>query len=59
MVRMHECLACGYCYVPSDGVPAAGVGPGTPFDELPEDFTCPACGAPRERFVPLERGPTR
>ncbi|MCK4350873.1 MAG: rubredoxin [Candidatus Krumholzibacteria bacterium] len=50
---MRECLDCSYCYVPAEGAPARGISPGTPFDDLPDDFTCPSCGASRERFVPL------
>jgi rubredoxin len=50
---MYECLSCGYSYVPDDGSPASGVSPGTPFDELPDGFVCPACGADLERFVSI------
>jgi rubredoxin len=30
------------------------VEPGTPFAELPEDWRCPHCDAPREKFLKLE-----
>lgn len=36
----HVCLDCGYLFVPGD----------VPFEQLPEDFACPACGAPKRRF---------
>ncbi len=54
---MNECLECGYVYLPADGAPAAGVSPGTPFEELPAAFACPACGSDRDRFVELESPP--
>jgi len=44
------CKVCGYVYDPADGDPVAGVGPGTPFEDLPEDWVCPACGAPKSEF---------
>ncbi|MFO7769101.1 MAG: rubredoxin [bacterium] len=50
---MYECLSCGYVYQPADGVPAAGVSPGTSFHDLPSGFFCPACGSGRDRFVRL------
>ena len=50
---MYECLDCSYCYMPAEGAPARGISPGTPFEDLPDDFSCPACGGPRERFVPF------
>lgn len=48
---MFECLSCGYFYVPEDGVPGAGVSPGTRFEDLPEGFVCPACGSAWDQFV--------
>jgi rubredoxin len=52
---MHECLECGYVYVPADGVPSAGVSPGTDFEDVPEGFSCPACGAAAASFAPVSR----
>jgi len=49
---MFECLSCGYFYVPEDGAPGSGISPGTAFQDLPEDFVCPACGAARDQFMP-------
>ncbi|MGC7847667.1 rubredoxin [Desulforudis sp. 1088] len=39
-----------YVYDPDAGDPAGGVPPGTPFAELPEDWTCPVCGASKDVF---------
>ena len=39
-----ECLACGYVYDPETGDPDAGIEPGTPFEEIPDNWICPECG---------------
>jgi rubredoxin len=43
------CELCGYVYDPAKG--ADGVAPGTPFEELPDDWVCPECLAEKDRFV--------
>jgi len=49
-----ECLVCGYIYDPAEGDPEGGVPPSTPFEELPDDWVCPECGAAKEMFEKLE-----
>ena len=49
-----ECTACGYIYDPKKGDPENGISPGTPFEELPEDWVCPQCGVPKDLFVKLD-----
>jgi rubredoxin len=49
-----ECLVCGYVYDPELGDPDGGINPGTPFEELPEEWVCPECGAPKDQFKKLE-----
>lgn len=44
------CSVCGYVYDPADGVPEAGVEPGTRFEDLPDDFVCPICGVGKDMF---------
>jgi rubredoxin len=46
----YECLACGYTYEPKKGDNRNQIEPGTPFTELPADWRCPVCGAPKSRF---------
>lgn len=48
----YECLVCGYIYDPEKGDPSAGVQPGTAFDDLPDDWVCPECGAGKDMFEP-------
>lgn len=46
----YVCTICGYVYDPSEGDPDNGVEPGTAFEDLPEDWVCPECGAGKEDF---------
>ncbi len=46
-----ECRACGYTYEPEKGDSRSDVSPGTPFDDLPEDWRCPVCGARKAQFA--------
>ncbi len=50
-----ECTACGYIYNPEEGDPEKGdpdngIKPGTPFEEIPDDWVCPQCGVGKEFF---------
>lgn len=44
------CVICGYTYNPEDGDPSIGITPGTPFENLPEDYKCPICNASKDYF---------
>lgn len=46
----YECSVCGYVYDPAQGDPDNGVAPGTKFEDIPEDWVCPTCGAPKSEF---------
>lgn len=50
----YVCIVCGYEYDPEAGDPDSGINPGTPFEEIPEDWVCPVCGATKDQFEPLE-----
>ena len=45
------CEPCGYVYDPAEGDPDNGIEPGTAFENLPEDWVCPVCGATKDMFV--------
>jgi len=49
-----ECTVCGYVYDPEQGHPELGIAPGTPFEDLPDDFLCPVCGVGKELFSETE-----
>jgi len=44
------CTVCGYVYDPNEGDPQGGIDAGTAFEDLPDDWVCPVCGAPKEAF---------
>ncbi|RTZ92904.1 MAG: rubredoxin [Deltaproteobacteria bacterium] len=46
----YVCQVCGYVYDPSQGDPESDIAPGTSFDDLPEDWVCPVCGAGKSEF---------
>ena len=53
-MKKYVCDVCGYVYEPVDGDPDNGIAPGTPFEDIPEDWTCPLCGVSKENFSPEE-----
>jgi len=46
----YVCDLCGWEYDEELGDPDNGIAPGTKFEDLPEDFTCPLCGAEKSSF---------
>lgn len=46
-----ECLACGYTYEPIKGDDRSEIPPGVPFPDIPLNWRCPVCGAPKKRFA--------
>ena len=49
-MKKFVCDLCGYVYDPAAGDPEGGVEPGTDFNDIPEDWVCPLCGAGKESF---------
>ncbi|MGW5063406.1 rubredoxin [Streptomyces sp. NPDC004096] len=47
------CMSCGDIYDPAEGDPAAGIAPGTAFEDLPDDYICPICGARKSDYEPM------
>ncbi len=46
----YVCDLCGWTYDPAVGDPDNGIAPGTAFEDLPDDFVCPICGATKDQF---------
>ncbi len=46
----YVCEVCGYVYDPQQGDPDNGIDPGTKFEDLPDDWDCPVCGASKDDF---------
>ena len=49
-MKKYVCTLCGYVYDPEIGDEESGAAVGTPFENLPGDWVCPLCGAPKEQF---------
>lgn len=48
--EMKYVCPCGYEYDPALGDPDHGIAPGTPWEDIPEDFECPVCGLGKDSF---------
>jgi rubredoxin len=46
----YVCSACGYVYDPAKGDIEHRIPPGTRFEDLPDNWRCPLCGAPKRAF---------
>ncbi|HCX34607.1 MAG TPA: rubredoxin [Rhodocyclaceae bacterium] len=52
--RSYMCMICGLVYDEERGAPEDGIPPGTRFEDIPPNWTCPDCGARKEDFEPIE-----
>ncbi|XGV94772.1 MAG: rubredoxin [Leptolyngbya sp. BL-A-14] len=52
-MQKYQCAICSHVYDPAEGDPASGIAPGTTFEDLPEDWKCPDCGAKKSHFKPM------
>ena len=50
----YVCDLCGYEYDEAVGEPANGIKAGTKFEDLPDDYVCPLCGADKGSFSPAD-----
>jgi rubredoxin/flavin reductase (DIM6/NTAB) family NADH-FMN oxidoreductase RutF len=46
----YVCTVCGYVYDPAKGDPDGGIAPGTRFEDIPDSWVCPVCGAAKSQF---------
>ncbi len=51
-MKKYKCSVCGYVYDPAQGDPDNGIPAGTAFENLPDNWTCPVCGATKDMFEP-------
>lgn len=49
-MKKYKCTICGYVYDPEIGDPESNIEPGTSFEDLPENWVCPICGANKDQF---------
>ena len=52
-MKKYEC-PCGYVYDPEEGDIESNIPGGTAFEDLPDDWVCPKCGAEKEFFEAVE-----
>ncbi|MDI9645847.1 MAG: rubredoxin [Archaeoglobales archaeon] len=50
----YQCSVCGYIYNEAEGDPDGNVPPGTKWENLPDDWVCPVCGATKDQFERIE-----
>lgn len=48
--KTYMCLICGFIYDEAAGIPDEGIAPGTRWEDVPPNWTCPECGARKEDF---------
>lgn len=53
-MKVWKCKKCGYVYNPESGDSGSGISKGTAFEDLPDTWVCPRCGAKKDKFVEME-----
>ena len=53
-MKKYMCLICGWLYDEELGAPEEGIAPGTRWEDVPPNWTCPECGARKEDFEMIE-----
>jgi len=53
-MKKYMCLICGHIYDEAFGDPDTGIAPGTKWEDVPPNWTCPDCGARKEDYELLE-----
>jgi flavin reductase (DIM6/NTAB) family NADH-FMN oxidoreductase RutF/rubredoxin len=52
--KKYVCKVCGWVYDPEIGDPDGGIKPGTEFEDIPDNWVCPVCGAAKSDFELLK-----
>lgn len=52
--RTWMCIICGWTYDERRGCPEEGLPPGTRWEDIPDDWICPDCGASKDDFEMVE-----
>ena len=53
-MKKWQCVICGFIYDEALGLPDEGISPGTLWEEIPDGWSCPECGASKDDFVLME-----
>ena len=51
-MKKYRCTVCDYIYDPAVGDPDSGIAPGTAFEDLPDEWSCPLCVVGKDMFKP-------
>lgn len=54
IMKTWMCNICGWIYEEAKGWPEDGIAPGTRWEDVPPNWTCPECGARKEDFEMIE-----
>jgi rubredoxin len=54
LMKRYMCVVCGFIYDEQFGLPGEGIAPGTRWEDIPENWTCPECGAVKSDFEMME-----
>ncbi|RTZ45481.1 rubredoxin [Candidimonas sp. SYP-B2681] len=52
--KTWQCILCGFIYEEAEGIPEEGIPAGTRWADVPEDWVCPECSAPKADFEMIE-----
>lgn len=53
-MKKWECTVCGFIYDEEKALPDEGIAPGTRWEDIPEDWQCPECGATKADFEMMQ-----
>jgi rubredoxin len=53
-MKTYQCVVCGFIYDEAAGMPEDGIAPGTRWDDIPADWSCPDCGVAKADFEMVE-----
>ena len=53
-MKIWQCVVCGFVYFEERGLPEDGISPGTKFEDIPDTWACPECGATKKDFELVE-----
>jgi rubredoxin len=53
-MKKYQCVYCSHVYDETLGDPDSGIAPGTRYEDIPEDWCCPECGAAKSDYVLIE-----
>ena len=52
--KKYRCQECEHIYDEAKGDADSGIAPGTLWADIPDDWACPSCGAPKDFFELME-----